>query len=112
MLNLRPFLEHMISQASKARAEIIRDHQLQGPSEALLRSIHMLTSHRCYDVNNVPKQNLFRQSALFALGTLVEEMAKHAARKEAGAESNQQDESEADKNDNDTCSSQAPRTSA
>lgn len=96
----------MISKASKIRAEIIREHQLQGPSEELLRSIYMLTAHRCYDVKDVPKQDLFRQSALFALGTLVEEMAKHAARKEANSESHKQD------NDKDTRDSQKRKTRA
>ncbi|KAG2173653.1 hypothetical protein INT43_005071 [Umbelopsis isabellina] len=103
--------EHMISKAAKMRAEIIREHQLQGPSEELLRSIYMLTAHRCFEVENVPDQDLFRQSALFAMGVLVEEMAKHAANKEVDMESHEQDNSMAgDNHDKDTRNSRKRKT--
>lgn len=103
----------MISKGAKNRAEIIREHQLQGPSEELLRSIYMLTAHRCYEVKNIPDQNLFRQSALFALGVLVEEMAKHAARKEVDTECHKQDKSMAgDMNDEDNRDNRKRKTGA
>jgi hypothetical protein len=69
----------MINKGVKELADRVEEQQVELPSIDLLNSIHMLGANRVYKQHEVVAHGLFRRSALFALGVLMEEWAKQTA---------------------------------
>ncbi|KAG2177514.1 hypothetical protein INT44_008025 [Umbelopsis vinacea] len=69
----------MINKEVKELAERVEEQQVEIPSLDLLNGIHMVGANRLFKQHEGITGGLFRRSALFALGVLMEEWAKQTA---------------------------------
>jgi hypothetical protein len=69
----------MVNKQTKELAERVAERQVELPSIDLLNGIHMVGANRLFKQHEGITHGLFRRSALFALGVLMEEWAKQTA---------------------------------
>lgn len=68
----------MVNKGVKELAERVEEQQVELPSIDLLNGIHMVGANRLFRQHELTR-GIFRRSALFALGVLMEEWAKQTA---------------------------------
>jgi hypothetical protein len=69
----------MINGEVKELAERVDEQQVELPSIDLLNGIHMVGANRIHKQHEGITHGIFRRSALFALGVMMEEWAKQTA---------------------------------
>jgi len=69
----------MVNKGVKELAERVEEQQVELPSIDLLNSIHMVGANRLFKQHEGVTHGIFRRSALFAFGVLMEEWAKQTA---------------------------------
>lgn len=69
----------MINKGVKELADRVEEQQVELPSIDLLNGIHMIGANRLFRQHEGFENGIFRRSALFALGVLMEEWAKQTA---------------------------------